>query len=429
MSVALQAASKSSASRIRRVLTSPVRALATLLTGMRRTTTAAPRRLRALVVGLATTATSFLGTLTGRSEYGRAFAGSSWLYTCVGLNAEAASKARWIVEARGSDGQWSADPRHDLNDLLEAPHEMLSWPDLVERALIDLQLAGNMLWLVLRDERRIHGIDPLWISKSVSVDVDPETGIPQRYRYVTWRGVAKESAAGDIVHAMLPNPDSIGWGLGRLPAAANAINTDASAASAQATTLENAHNPAGVLSIEAPEGIMGADQTEIETDFKERYSGPDNAGKMIVVNGARARYQRFSMTGEEMAYTDTRRATRDEIASVCRTPLPILGALEHATLQNARTLKEHWWHNGLLPLLLRVERAANLQMVRPIYGRDVRLRVDISTVPELLPALADRTAVGLDLQALKYTRDDINARLNFGMPQDAPYPDDDRSAQ
>lgn len=414
-------------SGLRRVLSAPVRALGAFLGGLRRTTEVSGRRLRALVVGMATTATSFLGTLTGRSEYGRAFAGSSWLYTCVGLNAEAASKARWVVEVRGRDGQWTAAPTHPLNDLLEAPHELLSWPDLVERALIDLQLAGNMLWLILRDGDVIRGIDPIWISKSVSVDVDAVTGIPQKYRYVTWRGVPKESAAEDIVHAQLPNPDSIGWGLGRLPAAANAINTDASAASAQATTLENAHNPAGVLSIEAPEGITGTDQTEIESDFSERYSGPDNAGKMIVVNGARARYQRFSMTGEEMAYTDTRRATRDEIASVCRTPLPILGALEHATLQNARTLKEHWWHNGLLPLLLRVERASNLQMVRPVYGRDVRLRVDISTVPELLPALADRTAVGIDLQGLGYDRDDINARLDFGMAADAARPAD-RSA-
>lgn len=425
MMPALQRASRAP-SALRRVVSAPIRALGAFLGGLGRSSVAATRRVRALVVGMATTATSFLGTLTGRSEYGRAFAGSSWLYTCVGLNAETASKAQWVVEVRDADGQWVPDPRHELHELLEAPHEMLSWPDLVERALIDLQLAGNMLWLILKDSTTpgapIKGIDPLWISKSVSVDVDAETGIPQRYRYVTWRGLSRETAAADIVHAMLPNPDSIGWGLGRLPAAADAINTDSSAASAQATTLENAHNPAGVLSIEAPEGITATDQTEIEDDFETRYNGPDNAGKLIVINGARARYQRFSMASEEVQYTETRKGTRDEIANVCRVPLPIMGALEHATLNNAQTLLGHWWHNGLLPLLLRVERAANLQMVRPTYGRDVRLRVDISTVPELLPSLADRTAVAKDLAALGYDRDDINRRLSLGMPKDAPRP-------
>jgi HK97 family phage portal protein len=382
-----------------------------------------------LSVGIA----SAFGLRVKRSVFGQVYSEATWVYVCASANALAASKAPWVMQRReGGDWVTSNEPDHDLQKLLENPHPWLSWSDLVERGILDLQLAGNLLWRLTREngadeQSRTEGdvleIWPIWMTTATYPVVNKFSEI-EFYHYYDFQtrsaiGTTQSSersvAAANTVHAMLADPDSIYWGMGRLEAASKAITTDIAASRTQQASMVRGFNPSGVLSLEDQLSDEALDHIKIR--FEERHAGPDNAGSLLIVDGTKAKFTPMDPSSAELGYFQTREMTRDETLSIFGTPGPVVGVLDRATYNNATAMYQQWWLATLTPLLGIVQRAVNHQLVTPNFGPDVRLVVDTTKIPELLPAIKSTSAIGLDLQKLGYSTDQINERLALGMPK------------
>jgi HK97 family phage portal protein len=99
--------------------------------------------------------------------------------------------------------------------------------------------------------------------------------------------------------------------------------------------------------------IITKDQfDEAREMIREQYSGADNA-RLPWVLGSGATYDQMSRTPVEMDWLESRKFSREEIASVFGVPLPIIGIYENSGLGNdyLDTARRIFWADTIIPLL------------------------------------------------------------------------------
>lgn len=357
----------------------------------------------------------------------RLYEAAVWSYACISGNANACGSLKWIVqENTGAEGKadWTRVHKHPLEGFIDQPFPLsVGLPDwasseLTQVSCLQLDLTGDNYWRILPTTGARPFLEPIHPN-----DIEPEIigGRLSHYRVIPRAreggqstGPAMLLGQEEVVHISHVAPGSLFRGHNPTRAAERSILIDQTAHERQKANLENKISPGMVVEVGGAFGPTKEQRKQIEDYINDNFAAAEKDGRPLII-GAGSKVHAFSP--QELNYFDTRKMSRDEMLAVYKTPPPIVGVYDQATLQNFDTARKIWWSTALFPRLNSILGAFNTQLIRPRFGPNVRLWYSTTETDIGLQLLDQRLDVALKYQTLGYSTNAINNRLSLGMPE------------
>jgi HK97 family phage portal protein len=255
---------------------------------------------------------------------------------------------------------------HDLAETLRAPSPMTSrywWQFGLVADLAIFDEAFNVIAEV-EDRLALQRVPVPAVTPEVDGPGEPKSFLVRLGGSET--RVPRESMF--YVHGY--NPSRVNRGSSPLDTLASLLR-EAYAAQAERTRfwLQRAH-VGGVIErpVEAPKWSDPA-RDRFRTDWDERFSGPENAGKTPVLeDGMQYKPETFSPADSQWA--EGRRLTREEVARAYHIPPPMVGILDHATFSNISEQHRMLYQDTLGPWLEMLTGEIERQLLPRFDDRD-----------------------------------------------------------
>ncbi|MEM9668816.1 MAG: phage portal protein [Pseudomonadota bacterium] len=260
---------------------------------------------------------------------------------------------RMISEAAASVPLQISDDR--LQAVLRRPMPEEAGSFLFERIYHHLQISGNAYieavlvegevlpvgLQTLRPDRMKAELDPKgWIT-AWSYKVD------RRERRI----LRTESGWSPILQLKLFHPNDDIYGLSPLAAARQALDLHNAGADWAKALLDNSARPSGAL-IYGQNGnnLTGAQFERLKTELELAHTGPDNAGRPLLLEGG-LEWKPMSLSPSEMDFLEARNTAAREIALAFGVPPMLLGIRGDNTYANYREANLAFWRLTILPLV------------------------------------------------------------------------------
>lgn len=259
------------------------------------------------------------------------------VFTVVSAIAEEAAKIDFEVK-RGDRPVLD----HEFLKLIRRPNPDYSQFQFLELHFTFLKLMGESYWYVVRGKKskkpkELYLLRPDLVQ--VVVDENSATGSVKGYVLIKPNGDKVPFDKDEILHFKMPNPSNPYYGLGPVQAAKIYIETEKYASEWTRNSIFNSGRPSGVLNMK---GKIGEEEfKQLKRQFKEQYSGINNAGKTLITRGADGiDFQKIGMELQEIALKELKDMTRDDIMMMFRVSKTLLGISEGVTLNNARESRQ-----------------------------------------------------------------------------------------
>jgi hypothetical protein len=345
---------------------------------------------------------------------------ATWSYAAIDGNSRTMSSLEPVVQVRRR-GTWTkAPPNHPLWDFLADPlgpdpiYPFWSWGRLMHLTFLHRYAAGNCYWkpqvVGFEDNRRIYSVIPLLSPGSMTVTEHPTRKTVERWNYL---GAVYDP--DELVNINVPSADSYWKGASPLRAALMPISTDNYAANRQDASLRNRVGLGPIIGINGPLGPSKEQEQEMYDRLITNYQSAKQEGLPFIIGGD------IEVTegpkASDLQLFDTRRYCRDQMLAVLGMPPPVAGVYDNAVYSNFKQANLIWWTHYLFPTLNDTYRAINAQLVSQVYDADTRIWYDL-TGSDIAHQLFDqRVDTALNLSKLGYSTNDVNDRLDLGMPE------------
>jgi HK97 family phage portal protein len=252
------------------------------------------------------------------------------------------------------------------------PYE--TWPVFLLNMIATMGFDGQAYALAVRDDRyavtQLHRmprgsmtpiISPEDGSIYYAVGVNPFLPDLSQVSYVV--------PARDVWHLRQHCPRNPLLGESPCNAAALAMGTNVALSRSQMVFFARMSRPSGVL---VSDQQLNLDQmTRLRENWNAQSALLAQGGVPILGNGVK--WQPMTITSEDSQLIEAQRMSGEDIARVYGVPLPVVGELSHATLNNVEQLVSLWLSTGLSSLLELVERDLNRLFGFDGYGEYVDL--------------------------------------------------------
>lgn len=360
------------------------------------------------------------------------------VYVCVHRIATAVAAPNYRVYERTAKG---LKPAFDsaLQRLIDQPNEFMGQSIFTYRAMQHLLLGGNAL---IHETRRITGRNKglpleLWLKGPVGIrPIADARKYISGYKHNYYDSDTRTRTntiydTKDIIHMQMPHPGNPRWGMAPMMAAAVAADAEIAGCNWQQSRLNNHASPGGILNLLAADedaddddlfdkggdvmpGVGTPEHTAWREAIQRDIQGHTNAGKIVVIDNAIAKFMPLSMTPAEMDFLSSRKFNREDILAVFGTPPPVAGYYENATYRNIDTAYAIFWEQTVLPFVEDYCQLLTLGLARE-FGKQYVIRPDLTNITALLPLMERKLKIALMYQKLGYSSDMINAHLELGM--------------
>jgi HK97 family phage portal protein len=216
--------------------------------------------------------------------------------------------------------------KHPALDLITKPNDTMSAADLWQWWAIDMLLGGEEGWEVVRSGR--GKIVEVWPRQPHIFGVLPD---PPNRRYYGVRGYEVDDKIDapyilkpeEFIHFKFFNPRNPWRGVGVLLALRMAILIDVYAQAWEKFLFMNNARPD--YAVVTPTGTTQTERDNIEKKLEQRYGGPKNAGKPIVLEEAITDVKVLSFRPKDLGELELRKMSRDEIAGGFGVPDILMG--------------------------------------------------------------------------------------------------------
>lgn len=294
-----------------------------------------------------------------------------YVYTVVSAIAMDSAKVGLEVIKYAKDGTVLPVVNHPFLDLIKMPNEDQSQFQFLELHFTYMKLMGESFWYfpigaTTQKPKEIYLLRP----DRMEVAVDPNDPSGRVKGYVMHKDDATKVTfeKEEIVHFKMPNPVNPYRGLGAVEAAKVYIETEEYASNWTKNSLYNSGRPSGVLTIK---GTIGVDEFNgLKRQFKDNYSGSQNAGKTMIIKGADGMdYQKLGMELGEVALQELKNMTRDDIMVMFRVSKTLLGITDDVNRASAMESRQVFIQNIIKPEVDRFMDHINA-FVMPRWGKD-----------------------------------------------------------
>ena len=313
-------------------------------------------------------------------DFARATTNMSWLYRAIHLKASNAAMVRPRIYKEGTDQEITSGA---MFNLLKRVNTGDTWYSFAYRSFFDLTWAGEITWELARAGRRVAGITT--INPRLMKPVPGATGIDALEIQVGGRSV--EIGKGDFVYYHRYNPTEPHRGLSVIQTVANTIASDWNLQLRMNDLLKNGAIPSGILSF--PE-VLGRNQVkQVRSEWQKVHGASRKAGRTAVLSGG-AKYDRMSLSPQELQVLEMRKFTRDEISTVTGVPPFMLGSSDSVNYNNAQEQRAAFWHETMLPELEGEFYGSINEYLVPLVQPGVEVRPDLTRIQQLITTEAAR---------------------------------------
>lgn len=227
--------------------------------------------------------------------------------------------------------------------ILRTPNAYQTWPQFIYNVSAMLGFDGEAVGIIARDDRQAATAIHLLARGTFMPYQDPETGAlfysvgdnPMAPRAPENYGLVPER---DIIHFRQYTPRHPLIGESPIKAAMLAVGVNVALSATQAAFFQNMARPSGVLSTE--QSLTKDQMTRLREAFKEQSANLNKGELPILANGLK--FQQLTVNSVDAQLIEAQRMSVEDIARVYGVPLPVVGDLSKATLQNTEHLINLW---------------------------------------------------------------------------------------
>jgi HK97 family phage portal protein len=245
--------------------------------------------------------------------------------------------------------------------------------------------------------------------------------LPTGYRWTWTTGRYWDLKPTELVHFRGFDPCNPLAGLSPLETLRRLLVGERAAVEYSGAFWRNAARLAGVILRPAGAPPWSPEKREqFKDDWAAFYSGPQNAGKSPVLEDG-MQYQPIVSTAKDAQLIESRKLTREEVASAYHVPLPMVGILDHATFSNIREQHKQLYQDTLGPWFSMLEEDIELQLLPEFSdSEDVYVEFNIS---EKMKGSFEEQAVSLrSMTGVPFlSRNEARARLNLPKVDDPDF--------
>lgn len=222
---------------------------------------------------------------------------------------------------------------HPLIELLENPNDEISQYELFEAIQTYMELTGEAFVYIVTGTitgrpKKIGGV-----LRPDRMSIAIEKGEIVGYVYRTAKGDDIPFEANEIVHFKAFSPIDQTRGYGPVEGGKLYIDIENETSLFQWGVLKNQAAPAGVLSIK---GKIGKDAFQkLQTQWKEKYSGSNNAGKTVFVRASETEFTKVGLSLTDIQIPDLSKVNNEKIRTLFRMPREMLGDTSNSGLGRA----------------------------------------------------------------------------------------------
>lgn len=307
--------------------------------------------------------------------------------------------------------------KHPILDLLARPNPNMSQSEffiwLVSYFLID----GNGLTLAVTPDQagrmppqELWPLQPNWIEIKVEKD---GRGLPIKTFFWRRKGQLIAIDPNMISHIMTFNPLNANVGLSPIRAARFSIAQNNESKRWNVSLLQNHARPPGAFITEG--NVQAQQRTRIQEEMREKWTGSDNAGKPLFLEGG-FKWQQFGLNASDMDWLEGQKISSREIALMFGVPPELIGDNSNKTYSNYKEARRAFYEETILPFMVFLRDELNTWLV-PKYPDGDRILLDFDT-DQVAALQEDRDKLFTRLQSATFLK--INEKRSIAGFEDVP---------
>lgn len=316
-----------------------------------------------------------------------------WVYAAVRAIAHRIAGTELRFYARGPDRtEPLEDPDHPVVRLFEHVNPCQTRFGLWAETITFLELTGNAYWYVAENGLGVPA--EIWVIPSQYMRVVPDERTFVRGYRCSYGAREVWFERREVVHLKYPSPISPWYGRGPLQAAASSVDSHEKLKQAEWNAFD--HGVLSDLSLETDQQLTPAAAERLRTQLQQKFAGPGNAGRPIVLEGG-LKARPISLSPREMAFTQSARVLRDEILAIFGVPAAVAGLSEDVNRSVAEAMDAIFARYCIEPKLRLIEAQIN---------QDLLPRFDRRLICRFAPVVPEDRA---------HERADMEANLRYGV--------------
>jgi len=319
----------------------------------------------------------------------QAFRSMPWVYAAATATAIAATKPdlKTLREVK-KDGETDQEEvsGEDINKLVELPNPDLSWRELIQITVINLDILGNAYWCLVgtKENQPISRTNPpveiWWVKPEQMQPIPDEFGVIIGYEFTGPTGQKKMVDPSEIIHFRLPNPGSYFLGMGMMEPLTATTTLEAKAVAFMNNFMDNDGTPPFVFN--HPGSPEATQRKAFFAAWDERHKGAKRAGRPGMIWGGMKIDPLSSGTIKDTQYPELRKMNREETLAGCGVPPSVVGLLEYANYSNMEVQQKKFWEDAVIPILGIVADKMTLKLA-PYFDERYWFEFDFSKIKVL----------------------------------------------
>ena len=327
-------------------------------------------------------------------------ASNSAVVSCLQVLGTAFGEAELKVYQTNEAGELDVLPNHQLTMLFKRPNPYMSGDVLQNYLIQSMHISGDAYLLKQKNEAgQLVALYPL-MPENVTVKGNDETLISHyEYQVKNEKVILNRDM---IAHFRLGlAPENHRQGLSPVKTLLREIYGEESAGQMATSILANMGVPSFMITPKDEYGLTEEEGEAISKAF-QRKTGGQNKGKPLVLSGG-VNVEKLAFSPKDLEIGDLRESFESRVSSVLGVPSIIAGlevGLKYATYSNAKTLREFFTEQKLIPLWDMVSQEITHQILKVDYPNSSNLE-----------ARYDYT----DVRALQTDTNEIYERMNLAV--------------
>lgn len=205
----------------------------------------------------------------------------------------------------------------------------------------------------------------------------------------------KTFSAEDVVYILGYSPDGELGGVSSLESLRQVLAEEYEAARMRQQTFRNGARSSGYLERPAPQPGQQPWSKEARERFRAGWraqytgGGPEAGGTPILEDGMK--FSAAQQSAKDLQYIESRKLTREEVASAYFIPPPMVGILDHATFSNIKEQHKQLYQDTLGPWLQRIQQELMRQVV-PEFNAESGLYLEFNMEEKMRGSFEEQAA-------------------------------------
>lgn len=275
-------------------------------------------------------------------------------FGCIDKVAKAVSSVAWGLYTKKADGGIELANQHPSSNILSRPNPDESFSFLMYRATAYLMIAGNTYFHRSRPmsgpNRRYAKELDLFRPDRMKVIIDQDKNTLKGFQWkigthTEFFPIDQVTGQAEVMQVKLFDPLNDWYGMGNSKPAARDIDSSNDATEWNKSLLQNKGQPGMLYMFE---DALGDNQfNRLKQQLRDEYSGPKNAGKSMILEGARDA-KPFGLTPAEFDFIESNRELARKIALSYGVPPMLLGIPGDNTYSNYREARLAFWEDTVI---------------------------------------------------------------------------------